>query len=58
MSMPKFTDIFKNSDILNQVNDQTYIPTKYTTVPFPNLKGDQGEESGLNLTSPFLRLIL
>ena len=54
LSMPKIKDIFTSSDMQNHMNnDQSYIPTKYTTVPFPDLKGDQGDESGLNRTSPF-----
>lgn len=51
--MPKIKELFNNSDVLTQNLDQTYIPTKYTTIPFPDMKGDKGDESGLNRTSPF-----
>ena len=53
LSMPKIKDMFTFEDDFVNNYDQAFIPTRYTTIPFPNIKSDQGDESGLNRTSPF-----
>ena len=51
--MDKFRDVFANIDLDNVNTEDKVIPTRNTVIPFPDLKIELGEESGLYRTSPF-----